>query len=330
MSETSGAATSAVTTSGMSESSATPNQNKSSSEQVHGFGETKAKAEGESKAKAQETDSEFDEVKIGSVSGKVPKEIAKAIKNLERGFHSKAQELAAREKLVQLGKENPKEFFKQTGIDAYELAESLLAEKYELMQMSPEQRKLRELEAWKQEQEQREQGSKAEVLQALKEFGPLPEGAEKASKEQLIQYLNHQKQTYQKEWSTLDQQIGEAFKESGIPADKYVIAKVAFEMSSALKRGKSLTAAEALAKVKGEYFGGVKNLFANMDAKKIHELVGDEFFDKLRKYDLDQVNAQASSKFGTSQQTGQAKASSQTQERKKPMNEFEWRKFHGY
>lgn len=279
----------------------------------------------EKKTQNQSQTEEFAEIKLGSVQGKVPKQIAEAIKNYEKGFHTKAQQAAQLEKLVELGKKDPKNFFKQTGLDIYEFAESVLAEKFEEMQMTPEQKKLRELEQWKQEKENSEMSSKREVLEALKEFGPLPEGAEKASKDQLEAYLQRQKETYQKEWSTLDQQIGEAFKSSGIPADKYVIAKVAFEMSSALKRGKNLTAQEAVEKVKGEFFGGVKNLFGQMEVKNIHDLLGGEFLDKLRKYDLDSVTAQAAQKIGQ-QSFGQVNKTSSQDNSKKYLTESEWRK----
>lgn len=285
-------------------------------------------SEGLNDTKKMSQESEYDEVKIGSVSGKVPKQIAEAIKNLERGFQSKAQKAAQMEKLVGLAQSNPKEFWKTTGQDPYEFAENLLAEKYEMMQMSPEQRRLKELEARVKEQDDRETSSKNQILNELKKYGEIPQGAEKASKEELLQYLRHQENQYSNEMKSLDQQIGEAFRDSGLFPDKYVIAKVAFEMSSALKRGKNLTAKEAVARVNQDFFGGVKNLFQNMDVKRIHEVLGDDFLEKLRKYDLEQVTASAASRLGQNQ-FGQAKQASSQEPKKKYLNEIEWRKAMG-
>ena len=272
----------------------------------------------------QNTSEALEEIKIGSVSARVSKEIAQAVKNLERGFQTKAQEAANTKKLLSLAENNPKEFYKQTGKDPYEYAESLLAEKYAEMQMTPEQRRLKELEQWKSEKEQSENSSKKEVIEALKEFGPLPEGAENATREQLIRYYQQQKQVYYREAQTLDQDIGNAFKESGLAPDKHLLAKVAFEMSSALKRGKSLQAKDAIAKVKAEYYSGAKQTFGKMDAKSIHEALGDEFLDKIRKYDLEQVTAQAASRLGQNQYgQGNQKPSSQ-EPQKKFLTETEW------
>lgn len=270
----------------------------------------------------------FEEIKIGSVSGRVTKEIAQALKNLERGFNSKAQEAANTKKLLSLAQENPKEFFKQTGKDAYDFAEELLAEKYEMMNMSPEARELKELKAREAERAKAESASKQEVIDALKQFGPVPEGAESATREQLIKYYHQQKQAYERTQTSLDTELGEAFKESGLPTDRQLAAKVAFEMMSALKRGKSLSAKEAVAKVSSEYFSGMKGLLGTMDVKRIHEVLGDEFLDKVRKYDLEQVTAQTASRFGQpSQSPGQRPASEEP--KKKYMNEIEWRKHYG-
>lgn len=279
------------------------------------------------KKQAAPADSDYDEIKIGSVSGKVPRQIAEAIKNLERGFQTKAQEAAAKSKLLSLAESNPKEFYKQTGKDPYEFAERMMLEKFENDSLSPEQKRLRELEAKNNEYESKEMASKQQIINELKKYGDVPEGLEKRPREEILRYLERQQAVHENAKQGLDQEIGDAFKESGLPPDRFIISKVAFEMSSALKRGKNLTAKEALAKVNQEYFGGVKDLFGKMDVKRIHEVVGDEFFERLRKYDLDQVTANAASKLGQNFQNnqGQARASSQ-EPQKKYLSETEWRK----
>lgn len=307
-----------------SESSAPGSQTKTAAEQTGAQGAEKQGAQAANKGGEGE---EFEEIKVGSVSGKVPKQIAAMIKNLERGFQTKAQEAASKEKLLSLARENPKEFYKQTGKDVYDFAEEVLAEKYELMNMSEEQRELKRLKEEKAEREKHETASKQQVLDALKEFGPIPKGAENATRDELIQYYNHQKQVYANTQSSLDAELGAAFKESGLAADRHLIAKVAFEMSSAIKRGKSLSAKEAIAKVSNEYYSGAKQTFGNMDVKRIHEIFGDEFLEKVRKYDLEQVTSKAASHFGQSSQSPGPKPASE--EPKKFLNQSEWRKAMG-
>lgn len=334
MSESAGSAgaTSAGATSGADVTQAASSNETSgqeSSQQKTASEQAGVKSTEKNPGKAASKDSQddgFEDVKIGSVQGRVPKEIAQALKNLERGFNSKAQEAAQTKKLLSLAQDNPKEFYKQTGKDAYEFAEALLAEKYEEMMMDPKDKELRDLRKLKEDKDNADKSSKQEVLEALKEFGPLPKGAENASREELIEYYGRQKETYQKEWSSLDSQIGDAFKDAKLPADKHLLAKVAFEMSSALKRGKSLSAKDAVAKVNGEYYSGVKQTLGNMDVKRIHEMLGDEFLDKLRQYDLDGVTAKSASRFG---QNNNGPAQAASDQPKKSLNQSEWRKAMG-
>lgn len=333
MSETASAsagAGAAASTGAASESaSVTPSQSTNESQQSSGASKetTTTQKQTSSKGTESDQDSDFEEIKVGSVSGKVPKQIAAMIKNLERGFQSKAQEAASKEKLLSLAKENPKEFYKQTGKDIEGFAEEILAEKYELMNMDPRDRELKEYKQREAERNAAENASKQEVIEALKQFGPIPEGAEKASKEELIQYYKHQQKVHAQTQAQLDQELGNAFKESGLSPDRHLLAKVAFEMRSALAKNKSLSAKDAVAKVTGEYNEGMKLTLSKMEIKKFHELVGDEFLDKIRKYDLDQVTANAASKFGQSNNSPGQRSASESP--KKEVNQFEWRKVMG-
>lgn len=279
-------------------------------------------------AKPQEAGADdFEEVAIGSVKGRVPKAMAAAMKNLERGFHTKSQELAAKEKMLSLGKQNPREFFKQTGMDIDSFAEEVLAEKYENMAMDPRDRELKQMKAAEADRVAKENASKQEVLDALKEFGPLPKGAENASREELIQYYRHQRQVQASTQKSLDDDMGNAFKESGLIPDKHLLAKVAFEMRSALARNKSLSAKDAVAKVKSEYYSGAKQTFGKMSPKQIHEIFGDEFLEGIRSYSLEQATANAASRFGQQNNSpGSIPASDGT---KKYLNQSEWRKAMG-
>lgn len=327
MSESAGGDAGAQASTGeASQTSVTPSQT-TNEKTAQGSGSTQNGTNEGAKSETQ-SDNDFEEIKVGSVTGKVPKQIAAVIKNLERGFNSKAQEAASKEKLLSLARENPKEFYKQTGKDVYEFAEEVLAEKYELMNMDPRDRELRDLKAKEAERVKQETASKQEVLSALKEFGPLPEGAENATREQLVKYYQQQKQVHTQTQTSLDSELGNAFKESGLAPDRHLLAKVAFEMRSAFAKNKSLSAKDAVAKVTNEYYSGAKQTFGKMSPKQIHEIFGDEFLEGIRKYDLEQVNAQASSRFGQQNRSPGTQPASDSQP-KKYLNQAEWRKAMG-
>lgn len=277
----------------------------------------------------ESAESEFEEVKLGSIQGKVPKAIAQAIKNLERGFQTKAQEAANQKKLIALAKQNPKEFLKQTGMDPYDFAESTLAEKYEEMSLTPEQKAAKERDAKLNKYEQADKQSKQKLISQLKQFGDvIPENIETYSKEEIAEYVQHRSEQYKKETENLDHEIGQAFSESGLPADKYTLAKVAFEIASAARQNKNLSAKEALAKVTKGYYDGTREHFSKMDGKRIHEMLGEDVIEKIRKHDLERVNENAAFKIG--QQNGQgSNSSSQDNKSKQVLNEVEWRKAMG-
>lgn len=208
------------------------------------------------------------------------------------------------QQVINFAKANPKEFLKETGLDPYEFAEATLLEKYELMQMTPEQKELLQLKQWKALKDEEEKQVKAKSEQ---------EALSKAEIE---------------ETQKLDQEIGNAWKESGLPAHPYFGAQIAFQMMAASKAGKELTAKDAAVKVNGEFRNNIKGIFGSLDAEAIHELFGEDFFKKLRKYDLDKISAKAASKLGTTkdQQGLGQKPTSLKNQSKYGLSELEWRK----
>jgi hypothetical protein len=272
-------------------------------------------------------ESEFEEVKLGSAKGKVSRELAKTIKDLEKGFQTKAQEAASLKKLFDTASQNPREFFKQTGKDAAAFAEEILAEKYEQMNMSPEQKELMQTKEELNKYKSVETQVRDQAKETLKSLGDdIPKELDTASIEDVKRYIEHRKEVYQRSEHSLANEIGQAFTEMGSPADKHTFAKVAFEISSAAKQGNNLSAKDALAKVMQGYVEGNRERYSKMDGKRIHEELGDQVLDIIRKYDLEKINSRASSQFGQNQGQG-ASTSSQGNKPKKVLNELEWRKF---
>jgi hypothetical protein len=334
-----GSTASAASTTGAGQGSNTASSTQSTGGESSSNSKTLSTSESQASAREKSTASvektqnseastadDFEELKIGQIKAKVPKAVAEAVKNLERGFQTKAQKAAQAEKLLQLAQENPKEFYKRTGKDPYAFAEQWLAEKYEEMSMPQEVKDLRDTKAELEKYKSAESQSKKQLVDQLKQLGDhIPENIEQYSKEEIAEYVQHRKQEYQREADSLDHEIGKAFQESGLPPDKYTLAKVAFELATAARQKKQLSAKDALAKVVAGYDEGTRERFGKMDGKRIHELLGEDVLEKIRKYDLEKLTQRDASKIGQ-QHNGSGSTTASQGTPKKYLNELEWRK----
>jgi hypothetical protein len=279
------------------------------------------------------------EVKIGATKVRLNKDAAKAVKDLERGYQTKAQEAAkatqfARQ-LTQFAKDNPKDFLRQTGQDPYEFAEMTLAEKLETLNLSPEQKRMTEVEKRAQDAEQ-----KLRAREAQDEARNLS-----ARETQAIQ--------------SLDREIGEAWKESGLPPTRHLGSKIAFEMmrnekirsSERQKYGESqtpvLSARDAAANVKKEFemetstavsklgpdahegpiADAYRKLLSGLDSQTILKFLGSNVVKKLRNFDVASAisGSQPNSSAG---RPGQNWSASGKQEQKSnQMSESEYREY---
>lgn len=268
----------------------------------------------EAKADAKQ-DEELEEIKIGRESAKLPKNIAKMVKDLERGFHMKAQEAASKEKALEerfakMFKENPKAALAKYGVDPEEFAEMTLAEKLEQLAMSPEQKELAQLRAEKAEREKaaKEAEEKAKAEAEEKEMGE----AQRA----------------------MDVEIADAWKESGLPQDPFYVKQICALMHDSrvlMSQGKydrALTAKEAAGIVKERFEGFLSSLFSKMDPEGIHKRLGEENFKRLREWDLGRVTGKAApTPNGQNPRSGDQKPVSAARKANKPMNEKEYREY---
>lgn len=237
-----------------------------------------SKAEETAKAQARKLgEQDLDALVTVNINGEtreMPLRDVIKINQLENVSQKKMQEAAKlrqqAEQFFRLAKSNPREFLKQTGIDPYEFAESTLAEKFEMMNLSPEQKRLMELEKENKSYKEKEK-----------------EDRQKAEQEQLSRYE-------QQELAKLDQEIGEAWKESGLPKTKYMAAQIAARLLSASKRGENLTAKEAAARVKEEFKMSTREVIGQLDAESILDLFGKDIMKKIRDYDVKRVTGKAS------------------------------------
>lgn len=251
------------------------------------------------------TQEEMEEIALGSVKGKVPKQLAKAIKDYERGIQGKFQETAKmRKEAEELLKADEMELIKRKGKDPYEWAEELIARKIEELSMSPEQRRAAEAEKRLAEYEERERLQREEMER---------------------QEYSRREQTYMQQ---LDTEIAEAFKESGLPKHQFYVQQMAAEMLSASKRGEELSAKEAAAKVKGRTNGHIKELIGQLSPESVEELLGPEILKKIREYEVKKVTANAAPTLDSGKRpTSQEAATSKAKSNSKPMSEREYRQW---
>lgn len=298
-----------------------------------------AQGQGETSPKPQPkklADTDLDAIVTIKVNGQTKDvTVREAIKlqQLEAASHEKLRLAAEREKKAQSILERMEKDFeglmRERGQDPDEWAEKLLAKKYEMMQMSPEERELHQLRAEKEAQMMAEMSSKKEILDQIRELGAeIPPGVEKLPKEQLLRALEHQKMVYQETQKSLEKEIIEAWQASGLPKHKYFGALMSFHMMNHQKRsGEPLQAAQAAAMVKEDFGNSVREIFSNMDAQAIQEFLGQELLQKLRDYDVQRVTGKAVSSI---EQNGQRpEGHSASGQPKKYLNQMEWRKAMG-
>lgn len=280
------------------------------------------------------TESDFEALvalKIDGKDHKIP--VKELIKNnqLAAASYEKMKKAAEIEKnykrLLELRKTNFDEFAKTVGMSDDEfdsIAEARLAKKFELAQMSPEQRELMQLKQEKQMREQAESQTKGQIFKEIQEVaGNLDIDPTQFSKEQLIGLLEHAKTTAAEAQANFDKEFMEAWKASGLPKHRYFGSQIAYKMLSHQKNtGNALQLSDAVAKVKNEFVSNLREVFSQMDAQAIQSALGKDLTAKLREFDVQRVTGEQAP---MSQQSRPANAASESAP--KTMNEYEYRSY---
>lgn len=217
-------------------------------------------------------DADMDAVVTIKVNGEAKRvtlrELTK-ISQLESASHEKMQKASQMERqarqALQMLKENPRAVMQHLGIDPYEFAEMTLAEKIELMQMTPEQRELQE---FKRERDERQKGEK--------------EHEEIRAKEREAVETRQAEEHFSKE-------IAAAFKVVGLPPSKLYFEQITAQMLYADKRGETLSAEEAASRIKARFTTNLTDHMRTLDVSTIRELIGDQKWNELREQDLRRV-----------------------------------------
>lgn len=248
------------------------------------------------------------EIKVNGKTEKVT--VREAIKRaqLASASHEKMQQAAKiakqaqqMQQLLELAEKNPAEFFKMRGKSFDQIAEEALAKRFELAQMSPEQRELIETR-------QQLEAMRAERENAQKEF--------KSHQERVVSQQVQQK---------LDQEIGEAFSQSSLPKEPFYVAQIAAEMLRAEKLGQSLTAKDAADRVKSRWASSNRTILEGMDAKAILDFLGPKVQKALSDYELKRVTEESASQFSTGPASRPVSTANGKGNQPKVLNEFQYR-----
>lgn len=280
------------------------------------------------------------EIQVNGQKKELPLREAIKIKQLQDASYQKMNEAAQAKKqaeqLMQMFKTDPEQFAKVTGIDLDSFSEERLARKYELQQMSPEQRELMQAKAQVENYKKMDLQSKQSLLNEIRELtGEVvpPEVAQNIPKERMMQYLAGKKAEVLQHQTNFEGEFLGAWKGTGLPADPMFGQWVAAMMLNHQKLlnakkidGEPLQAKEAAVKVKSRLTNSVRSMFSQMDAQAIHEFLGKDLVQKLRDYDVERVNRQNDPLFGNQTKSpGQISPASE----KKVLNQMEWRALMG-
>ena len=163
-------------------------------------------------------------------------------------------------------KDNPGAFLKEAGIEDQTLwLEERLQEKIDFMNLSDDEKRIKELE---------------------KKISDGKEVEEKQKKARMDNYINS---FTEKRIPELTTEIPKALKEAGLPENKVMAAKVAKEMLDAKRSEKKIISIpDAVKRVKSHLRSGQDDHVKGLSPEKLVEMLGPGGMKKLRAWDLKQ------------------------------------------
>lgn len=253
----------------------------------------------------------FAKIKVDGQEMELPVKELLRLSSLEKASQKRMEEAALTKKeiqkykqLEQLSQQNPEKFLEAMFGEKFDsLAEARLAKRYEEMMMTPEQRKLRELEEYKQTHEQAQKEAQERA---------------KAERQQALEAHHRQ---------TIDQDIAAAWKDSGLPADPYFMQMIAAKMLKSSRQGKPLTAKQAAESVSADAQNLFGRLVSQTEPGKVPQLLGESGLKKIQEWQVNEAKAKASLQIGQSSRN-QSPGDSLASKNQKVLTEAEWRRRH--
>ena len=197
------------------------------------------------------------------------KEIQVDEAELRRGYsHSRAADERIRqatetrqtaEEVLNLFRNNPEEAFRRLQMDPKAFAEQLLTREIQEASLSPEQKRVRDLENFKAEAEKRERISKEET-----------------EKQEMEAFRNQIA-------SELQTGIIEAIGAYDLPRNEFTVGRMAFHLEAALTAGIDASPKDIAPLVKKEYEADIRRLLSSVPDDKLLDFLGDDTTKKVVK-----------------------------------------------
>jgi len=146
------------------------------------------------------------------------------------------------------------------GLDLKELARMVIEEEIEQAQKSPELIEKEQLEARLREMEK-----------------------EREDEKELYRQQELERAT-QQEFQRYDMLMDKALKDADLPKSPYIVKKMADYMISGISKGMDIQPSDVVDIVKEEMHNDLKEMFAAMPADMLNQLIGNDSYDKVRKY----------------------------------------------
>lgn len=163
-------------------------------------------------------------------------------------------------------RKNPKKALSnpKIGVDIKKLAADILEEEIANSQKTPEQIEKEKLEA---------------------ELRELKESREKEKEEMRQKNLER---LQEQEFQRYDMLMDKAFKDANVAKNPFMVKRMADYLILGLENGKRLDPADVLPLVQEEMMGDLKEMFAQMPAESLKELIGKDNMEKIRKHNISQ------------------------------------------
>lgn len=250
---------------GLTKTPPNPSQNPKTPE---ASGEGASKDQQPPKEVAEAIQRRLEKVKVGGVEREVDVEELKRRYALEEGANEKFRQAAEiqrqAEEFIAMLKKDPRKVLSHPalGIDLRDFAESVLASHLEQEHLSPEQKRMRDLENQLRE---RDEADKQRQEQAkLEEYNKLK--AEKRAE--------------------LDSKFTEALNSEGLPRTPYTVRRMAEFWSLNRKHRMGLEPKDIVGLVREDYMQDTQALYGQLDGDTLLAVLGDGIANKIRKADL--------------------------------------------
>jgi septum formation inhibitor MinC len=178
---------------------------------------------------------------------------------------SETRQLA--EEVLSIFKNNPREAFNRLGVDAKAFAEQVLQAEMEDAMLTPEQKELRELKAFKEQMAAKEAAAREEQERA----------AEAAFREQVA--------------AELQTNIINTLEMADLPKNEFTIGRMAYYLESCLQAGYNATPQDVIAHVKSEYDRELKSFLGSITDDKLLNFMGDDFTNRVVKAHIGKTKA---------------------------------------